>query len=55
MIIYFLIKPEEAIRFINMRPKPLSLYLFTLSKALQQQFVAETTCGGLTVSLTIFP
>jgi aldehyde dehydrogenase (NAD+) len=42
--------PEEAIRFINARPKPLSLYVFTQTSSLQQKFMRETSAGGCCVN-----
>lgn len=38
--------PEEAIAFINARPKPLALYVFTKSASIQQQFLSSTSAGG---------
>lgn len=42
--------PEEALRFINSRPKPLSFYIFTRDKSLQQRFITETSSGAVTVN-----
>jgi aldehyde dehydrogenase (NAD+) len=39
--------PEEAIRFINARPKPLSLYVFSKNSDLQQKFLRETSAGAV--------
>ncbi|KAJ8280966.1 hypothetical protein GJAV_G00061580 [Gymnothorax javanicus] len=38
---------DEAIRFINEREKPLSLYVFSSNNKLIKRFVAETSSGGL--------
>lgn len=38
---------NEAIQFINKRPKPLALYLFSTDKALQQQILAQTSSGSV--------
>mgnify|MGYP000692826185 CR=1 FL=1 len=35
---------DEAMRFVNARPKPLGLYLFTPSKAAQEKVLAGTSC-----------
>jgi aldehyde dehydrogenase (NAD+) len=37
---------EEAIRFINDRPKPLALYFFSNDKAKQKRMLMETSFGG---------
>lgn len=41
---------EEAIRFVNARPKPLALYVFTEDDTTARDVVARTTSGGLTVN-----
>ncbi|MGE5293820.1 MAG: aldehyde dehydrogenase family protein [Solirubrobacterales bacterium] len=41
---------SEAIAFINRRPKPLALYLFSRSTDLQRRVVAETSSGGVCVN-----
>lgn len=41
---------EHAVRFINARPKPLALYVFTKSRRTQEQVVSRTSSGGLTVN-----
>lgn len=40
----------EAIAKINQRPKPLALYLFSRSKQIQQQVLAETSSGGVCIN-----
>ena len=37
---------EEAIAQINVRPKPLALYLFTKDESLQKQVLGSTSAGG---------
>jgi aldehyde dehydrogenase (NAD+) len=39
-------KVAEAIAFVNARPQPLALYLFTRSAHLQERVLAETSAGG---------
>ncbi|CAM6083603.1 unnamed protein product [Calypogeia fissa] len=41
---------SEAIQFMNSRPKPLALYLFTSDKAVQERVLAETSSGAVTVN-----
>eukprot|EP00164_Ancoracysta_twista_P002718 GFYU01003619.1.p1 GENE.GFYU01003619.1~~GFYU01003619.1.p1 ORF type:complete len:149 (-),score=40.67 GFYU01003619.1:260-706(-) len=38
---------EQVIRFINARPKPLSLYAFSGSSALKERLVKETSSGSV--------
>ena len=44
---------DEAIRFINDRPKPLALYLFSTDKTEQQIVQEQTSSGGLCFNETI--
>ncbi|MGE5703277.1 MAG: aldehyde dehydrogenase [Clostridia bacterium] len=44
---------EEAIRFVNRRPKPLALYLFSRSDEVQKRVLEETSFGGGCVNDTI--
>ncbi len=37
---------DEAIEFINERPKPLALYVFTKNKSVSQRVIANTSSGG---------
>ena len=37
---------EEAIRFVQERPKPLALYVFTEDKRTEQRVLTETSYGG---------
>jgi aldehyde dehydrogenase (NAD+) len=41
---------EAAIDFVNARPKPLALYLFTGSRAVREQVLTSTTSGGAVVN-----
>jgi acyl-CoA reductase-like NAD-dependent aldehyde dehydrogenase len=45
---------EEAIDFINRRPKPLALYLFSGSRATQDRVVHATSSGGVCLNDVIF-
>jgi len=38
---------EDAIDFINERPKPLALYLFTRDRELEDKVLCETSSGGV--------
>jgi aldehyde dehydrogenase (NAD+) len=44
---------DEAIAFVNRRPKPLSLYLFTRDRSVQERFVQETSSGCVTINHTL--
>ncbi|MBR6569946.1 MAG: aldehyde dehydrogenase [Clostridia bacterium] len=46
-------KLDDAIRCIHQRPKPLALYLFTRSKAVEERFMREVSFGGGCVNDTI--
>lgn len=41
---------DEAVKRINARPRPLALYVFSSSDAVQQQVVAETSSGGVVIN-----
>lgn len=41
---------EEAIDFINQRPRPLALYLMSFDKALQNRFIEHTHSGGVCIN-----
>ncbi|GAB1603612.1 aldehyde dehydrogenase, dimeric NADP-preferring-like [Argonauta hians] len=43
----------EAIEFINSRPKPLALYVFSNDKSVVNKFLAETSSGGVCVNDTL--
>lgn len=44
---------EEVIRFINKRPKPLALYLFTNDTKLQEEVLRRTSSGGVSINETV--
>lgn len=44
---------DEAVKFINERPKPLALYLFTKSNKLKKRFLDETSFGGGCINDTL--
>jgi len=45
--------PDEAIRFVNARPKPLAAYFFTRDRSLAERFLGEIAFGGGCVNDTI--
>jgi aldehyde dehydrogenase (NAD+) len=45
---------DEAIGFVNQRPKPLAAYLFTKSKAVRERVISEVSSGGLLVNHLVF-
>jgi coniferyl-aldehyde dehydrogenase len=44
---------EEAIRFIQERPHPLALYVFSRDKELVKQVLDQTASGGVAVNETL--
>lgn len=44
---------SEAIDFINKKPKPLALYIFSRDKRFQQRIISETSSGGICINDTI--
>jgi acyl-CoA reductase-like NAD-dependent aldehyde dehydrogenase len=44
---------DEAIAFVNLRPRPLALYVFDHDRATVDRVLAETVSGGVTVNETI--
>jgi len=44
---------SEAVDFVNQRPKPLALYVFSRSKEFQQTIVSETSSGGVCINDTV--
>lgn len=44
---------DEAIQFVNDRPKPLALYVFTQSRTVGRQVLRSTSSGGACVNDTI--
>ena len=45
---------DEAIRFVNARPKPLALYVFSRSRAQQDKVLSQAQSGGACVNDTLF-
>src|ERR1700756_462168 len=45
---------DEAIRFVNSRPKPLSAYLFTKSRDVRERVIKEVPAGGMLVNHLAF-
>jgi aldehyde dehydrogenase (NAD+) len=45
---------DEAIRFVNSRPKPLSAYLFTKTRAVREKVIKEVPAGGMLVNHMAF-
>jgi aldehyde dehydrogenase (NAD+) len=45
---------DDAIRFVNSRPKPLSAYLFTKSRAVRERVIKEVPAGGMLVNHLAF-
>lgn len=44
---------SEAIDFVNRRPKPLALYVFSRSADRRQQILSKTSSGGVCINDTI--
>jgi len=44
---------DEAIAYVNARPRPLALYVFDHDRAAVERVIAETVSGGVTVNETI--
>ncbi|MEB2345050.1 MAG: aldehyde dehydrogenase family protein [Deltaproteobacteria bacterium] len=45
---------EQAIGFVNARPKPLALYVFTRRQAVEEAVLERTSAGGVTVNAAIW-
>ncbi len=45
---------DEAISFVNSRPKPLSAYLFTKTKNIRERVIKEVPAGGMLVNHLAF-
>ncbi|HEX5145200.1 MAG TPA: aldehyde dehydrogenase family protein [Mycobacterium sp.] len=45
---------DEAISFVNSRPKPLAAYLFTKAKAVRERVIRDVPAGGMLVNHLIF-
>lgn len=43
----------EVIRYVNSKPKPLALYVFSPSTAVQQRLLKETSSGGFVINDTV--
>ena len=44
---------SEAVDFINTRPKPLALYVFSCDKDFQRKIISETSSGGVCINDTV--
>jgi aldehyde dehydrogenase (NAD+) len=45
---------DDAIRFVNSRPKPLSTYLFTKTRAVRERVIRDVPAGGMLVNHLAF-
>jgi aldehyde dehydrogenase (NAD+) len=45
---------DEAIKFVNSRPKPLAAYLFTKTKNIRERVIKEVSAGGMLVNHLAF-
>ncbi|MEU0499274.1 aldehyde dehydrogenase family protein [Mycobacterium sp. NPDC006124] len=45
---------DQAIEFVNSRPKPLAAYLFTKSKDTRERVIREVSAGGMLVNHLLF-
>ena len=45
---------DEAISFVNSRPKPLAAYLFTKAKSVRERVIKEVPAGGMVVNHLLF-
>jgi aldehyde dehydrogenase (NAD+) len=45
---------DDAIGFVNSRPKPLSAYLFTKSKSIRDRVIKEVSAGGMVINHLLF-
>ena len=45
---------DEAIDFVNSRPKPLAAYLFTKAKSIRERVIKEVPAGGMVVNHLLF-
>jgi len=41
---------DDAIAFVNARPKPLAMYIFAKDRVAQQRIIGRTSAGGVTVN-----
>ena len=45
---------DDAINFVNSRPKPLAAYLFTKTKSIRERVVKEVSAGGMVINHLLF-
>jgi aldehyde dehydrogenase (NAD+) len=45
---------DEAIKFVNSRPKPLAAYLFTEAKNVRERVIKEVSAGGMLINHLLF-
>jgi aldehyde dehydrogenase (NAD+) len=45
---------DDAIGFVNSRPKPLSAYLFTKTKSVRERVIKEVSAGGMVINHLLF-
>jgi aldehyde dehydrogenase (NAD+) len=45
---------DDAIGFVNSRPKPLSAYLFTKTKSIRDRVIKEVSAGGMVINHLLF-
>ena len=45
---------DEAIKFVNSRPKPLAAYLFTKTKSVRERVIKEVPAGGMLINHLLF-
>ncbi|MDT7796194.1 MAG: aldehyde dehydrogenase [Mycobacterium sp.] len=45
---------DDAIGFVNSRPKPLAVYLFTKTKSIRERVIKEVPAGGMVVNHLLF-
>ncbi|MFY9920442.1 MAG: aldehyde dehydrogenase family protein, partial [Mycobacterium sp.] len=45
---------DEAINFVNSRPKPLAAYLFTKAKSVRERVIKEVPAGGMVINHLLF-
>lgn len=45
---------DDAITFVNSRPKPLAAYLFTKAKSIRERVVKEVSAGGMVINHLLF-
>ena len=45
---------DDAINFVNSRPKPLAAYLFTKAKSIRERVIKEVPAGGMVVNHLLF-